>query len=200
MRLLDYVPISQRVAFAADMQVADTDQHDLMLVVLRGQVRVSMLAVDGRERVLAYLPEGSTVGEQRVLSGVPLNVSIGVFAETPSLIGYVRADDLWKALAAHPELVRDLVTNMRRKTMMYLEQLEQAAFEDALTQISTILLSLDDGDGTVRISQERLAQLSGKTRRTVGAQLHRLATMGVIDLNRGHVTIKNRKRLARLGA
>jgi CRP-like cAMP-binding protein len=147
---------------------------------------------------LAYLPEGSTVGEQRVLSGVPLDVNIAVFAETPCAVGYVRAEDVWKAVSAHPELVRDLVTNMRRKTMVYLEQLQQAAFEDALSQISTILLSLDDGDGIVRISQDRLAQLSGKTRRTVGAQLHRLATMGVIDLNRAHVTIKNRKRLALL--
>jgi CRP-like cAMP-binding protein len=197
-RLLDYVAISQQADFEAGAQVTDTDRDDLMLVVLRGNVRVSMLADDGRERVLAYLPQGSTVGEQRVLSGLPLDVTIAVFAETPCLIGYVCADDVWKALSAHPDLVRELVTSMRRKTIVYLEQLQQAAFADALPQISTILLSLDAGDGIVRISQDRLAQLSGKTRRTVGAQLHRLATMDVIDLNRGHVTIKNRERLALL--
>jgi CRP/FNR family transcriptional regulator len=197
-RLLDHVPISWRAPFEAGAQIADTDQDDLMLVVLRGTVRVSMLAADGRQRVLAYLPEGSTVGEQRVLSGLPLDVCFSVFAETACVVGYVRAEDVWKAVSAHPELVRDLVINMRRKTMLYLDQLQQAAFENALSQISTILLSLDPGDGIVRISQDRLAHLSGKTRRTVGAQLHRLATMGVIDLNRAHVTIKNRERLALL--
>jgi CRP/FNR family cyclic AMP-dependent transcriptional regulator len=197
-RLLEYLPISWQAAFEAEAQVADTDRDDLMLVVLRGTVRVSMLAADGRERVLAYLPEGSTVGEQRVLSGLPLDVSIAVFAHTPAVIGYVCADDVWKAVSAHPDLVKALVMNMRRKTSVYLEQLQQAAFENALPQISTILLSLDVGDGNVRISQDRLAQLSGKTRRTVGAQLHRLASMGVVDLNRGHVTIKNHQRLALL--
>jgi hypothetical protein len=51
-RLLDHFPISRRATFEADVQIADSDQEDLMLVVLRGTVRVSMLAVDGRDRVL----------------------------------------------------------------------------------------------------------------------------------------------------
>ena len=42
-------------------------------IVLEGTVRFSILAADGKEQVLAYLPKGSIFGEQAALGRVPLH-------------------------------------------------------------------------------------------------------------------------------
>lgn len=197
-RLLQYVPLVRRGSFRKDALIADSDHTDDIIVVLSGVVRVSLCAADGRERVLANLPKGSMVGEQRVLAGVPLEVNLAIFAETPCDIGYLRGGDVLHALAAHPDLLKELLVSMRLKTKLYLDELGRAAFEHTLSQVSALLLTLDPGRGKVDISQERLARLSGKSRRTVAAQLHHLAAVGAIHLGRSTIKIEDRAVLARL--
>jgi hypothetical protein len=55
-----------------------------------------------------------------------------------------------------------------------------------------------DHNGTVPLSQERLAQIAGKTRVTVASALHRLQEMQVIGLERSRILVIDQQSLHRL--
>jgi CRP-like cAMP-binding protein len=162
---------------------------DTIFVILQGSVRVSILAPDGKERALVHLPAGSIFGEQASLGRTALAAEVAVLAETDCLIGEVATSDILTALRTKPDLFVQIMRIAAEKTSILFKELERSTFGTAKAQIAALLLSLPQSDGCVAVSQERLAQLIGKTRVTVGEQLHRLQTAGAIVLERSRIRI-----------
>jgi CRP-like cAMP-binding protein len=86
------------------------------------------------------------------------------------------------------------------KTSLFLQEIERAVFGTAQTEIATILLALSREESSIALTQERLAQLAGLTRVTVGVQLHELERIGAIRLGRSKITVIRRETLIAMGS
>lgn len=188
---LETVPIRKRAHFEPDDLIADRRdiQDDTLYLVLQGSVRAMLLAKDGRERVLVYLPQGSLFGEQAALSHTKLQAELIVRAETGCEIGYLSTVDIVEAVRHKPELIIDIMRITAEKTSLFLQEIERSAFGTAQMQIATILLTLSQGERCLALTQERLAHLAGLTRVTVGAQLHQLERVGAVRLDRSKIVV-----------
>ena len=152
---------------------------------------------------LAYLSRGSIFGEQQALADEPAEPSAATaFADSHCVVGYIEPTALMAAVQARPELLRVLLRVTRQKKLLLLDELERAAFQSARSQIAAVLSALtherpvDEPPGAIRMSQDRLARLSGRTRVTVAAQLHALADAGAIRLERSRIVVLDPRLLA----
>ena len=62
------LPIARKATFQPDAMISGQPPIRAIHLVMEGTVRVSLLARDGRERVLLYLTRGSIFGEQQALA------------------------------------------------------------------------------------------------------------------------------------
>jgi len=195
---LDRIPIRRRLSFERDAVIASSRDipGDTIQIVLKGSVRVSLVTTDGRERILINLTEGGLFGEQASFSHLRLPSDLTVLANVQCTIGHVATADILEALRNEPRLFIDIMRITAEKTSLLLQELERSAFGTAQSQIANILLTLAHPDGSVPLTQERLAQISGKTRVTVGMQLHQLEALGAIRLERSKVVIVDPQTLA----
>jgi CRP-like cAMP-binding protein len=195
------LPIACTAQFAPDALITEQDGALKIHVVLSGVVRQSLVARDGRERVVAYLPRGSIFGEQQAFAAQPTASTSFTFADTACVIGYIEPDLFIARLQAEPDLLRHLLRITHNKKRQLMEELGRAVFHSARSQIAALLVVLarDPADARViHVSQERLARLSGRTRVTVAAQLRSLASAGAIHLERSRIIVLDEDLLASL--
>lgn len=199
-RWLGQVPIRRRAKVPTDGIIHDVTNPTAhgILVLLSGTARVSLVASDGRERMISFVPTGSIFGEQTTLTKIPITSNLMVFANNECLIGEITHEDILKALAKQPSLLFDILSVIAGKTAELLSEFERTLFGNCQAQLATLLLAFKQPDGYVLISQDRLAHLAGKTRVTVGANLHQLCAMGAIRLERAKICILNEAALIKI--
>ncbi|MCW5770131.1 MAG: Crp/Fnr family transcriptional regulator [Rhodospirillaceae bacterium] len=192
------VPISRRVPYAAEAVIANgcDPAERVVYVVLSGTVRLSLLAADGREQVLMYLPQGSLFGEQAALGQTALLSDLTAIADEDCAIGHLRTADIVAVLKTSSDPLRDLMRVTGEKTSFFLQATARAAFGSARARVASLLSALGSERKQVTISQERLARLCGTTRVTVAAQLHQLEEEGAISIGRSRIVIRDSGKLA----
>ena len=167
-----------------------------ILLVLRGVVRLSIQWPDGREHVILFLPAGSMFGEQAAL-GMPIETSFTATADTDCSIGEMVVADILAAAREDPSIFRDIMRMTSAKTTHFLREFSRSVFGTALMQVASVLSTLSVNSNIVSVSQERLATITGKTRMTVSSQLHFLAQIGAIRLERSRIVVIDAPLLAR---
>ena len=158
-------------------------------MVLDGIVRLSLLAIDGKEQVIAYLPRGSLFGEQAALGGRALEPQLVALADEDCEVGEIAAADIIELVRDEPTALSGLMEITGQKTSLFLQALVRSSAGSAGPRIATLLETLAAERGQVAISQERLAALSGLTRVTVAKQLHQFEARGAIQLERSRIVI-----------
>lgn len=195
------LPILRTEEFLPEALILGEGPATYIHVVLHGIVRHSLVAADGRERVVSYLQRGNLFGEQRALAAEPSSSTSFTFADTACVVGYIDPEEFVAQLQREPDLLRELLRLTHQKKRRLLEELDRAVFGSARSQIAALLLLLAREPGDARVipvSQERLAQLSGRTRVTVATQLHALAAAGAIRLDRSRIVVCDAAILAEL--
>ncbi|WP_223542244.1 Crp/Fnr family transcriptional regulator [Pseudomonas sp. BF-RE-26] len=194
---LDRFSIDTVKQYRPDCRIA-LPEKDHALGIIEGLVQVVMHSSDGRVRSLMVLHAGCLFGEQSALGGVSITTNLNAIALTKCTIGYISGPSIIAAVSRDPSLILELMQHSAENTSLLLRELERIAFSDSLTQIAIILMEHNDHNGTVPFSQERLAQIAGKTRVTVASALHRLREMQVIRLERARILVIDQESLYRL--
>ena len=83
------------------------------------------------------------------------------------------------------------------KTRKLMNGLEQHTLLSSRARVAQRLLLLADGAPSLRLSQEALASAVGLSRQSCNAMLGQLAELGVIQLGRGVITVRDAVGLAR---
>lgn len=166
--------------------------------VLEGSVRIVMLARDGRERELMQLPAGSFFCEPAAIGETGATTNLIAIALTACTIGYLSGASIAAAIGRDPSLILELMQKSAQNTSLLLKEFERIAFSDPLALVASILVERSTHEGDLHFSQERLAQIAGKTRVTVASALHRLQQRRAIRLERSHIAIIDRQHLRRI--
>jgi CRP-like cAMP-binding protein len=172
------------------------DRAGEVLLLLSGEVKISVGSTEGREVILDVLEPGSLIGELSAIDGEPRSAT--VMALSPVEVLAVAAEPFNGFLNRHPEVLRRLLLEViRRLRVRVRHQLEFGA-GDALGRICARLAELadrygqDEKDGGVAIrspvSQSELAAWTGLSREAVVKALRALRQLGWIE-NRGRKII-----------
>jgi len=179
-------------------------QHDSMMAVLSGDVKISVPSPDGKEVVLAVLRPGDVFGEIAMLDGQKRSADAN--ALTACNLAVLHRRDILAALENNPVAWLGLVEVLCRRLRRTDQHLVELALLEVPVRVAKALLRAVDGErppsGGVstdfHISQRELGNMVGATRESVNKCLQEWQRDGVIRMRRGVISIADRAALEAL--
>jgi len=104
--------------------VQEGELGNALYVILKGSVKISYYAPDGREVVLSLLQEGSIFGEMSLLDKQPRSATVSTLED--SKLAQIRQKDFERLLLNQPQITLKLLTEVvsrLRRTSMVLERI-----------------------------------------------------------------------------
>lgn len=197
---LEYVVSSSRLRTFRRGQIVCTagDPGDTLIVVVSGQVKISVRSADGAELTLTVVGPGVTVGEVSVADGGPRSANIETVTESELLFiprAVVQAVCA-RVPAAAQALTSAIAADLRRLTATT----SDLVFLDLPRRVAKMLLSQprsDDGVIGPQLTQEEYARLLGSTRQSVNIALRGFERRGWIEMRDRSMAVKEPAALAR---
>lgn len=168
------------------------DPGDMLIILLSGQAKVTMVALNGREITLDYADPGAVLGEIAVLDGG---------ARTASVIALANGQYLRLTRAAFEafverqpgmawRLMKELARRLRQ-TNSTIESDRAFASGPRLARFLQRLTLSGNGDGRLRLdlNQSELGNFAGMSRENINRQLSAWADAGIVGLDHGKITI-----------
>ena len=172
------------------------DPGDFLIILLEGQVRVTVYSANGREIVLEYGDAGAVMGEIALLDGGLRTAS--VIAMEPvrylSLTRPILANVLAANSAIAMRLMRELALRLRQAD----RTIETDRSYTAGPRLARFLLRLvrdDDETPTIQLSQTELSMFAGIARENINRQLGLWGQAGLVAVEGGKIRILDRQVL-----
>jgi len=173
------------------------DASDAFYVVLSGQVKVMMIAEDGREVVLSLVGQGDFFGETALMDDEPFAASV-IAVEDSSLL-VLHRDDFRRCIKEMPEMAFGLLRALCSRLREADHKIGGLMLLDVTGRIAHLLLDLaarTDGDRILEVpTHQVIAQMVGSSRETVSRTFTLLASRGWIEASAEGIRIVNRKEL-----
>lgn len=168
---------------------------DALPFIIRGRIKVAKVTEHGREQVLRIIGPGRTFNDVAVFdeAGAPATVT----ALEPTIVGNVPRACVLQLLDADPRVARAAIRVLAGRLRAMTHMVEDLALRGVTARVAKTLLAcsrgqplLAEGGGACeRLSQERLAAMTGSVREVVQRSLKMLESDGAIRMSRGRVHI-----------
>jgi CRP/FNR family cyclic AMP-dependent transcriptional regulator len=166
------------------------DPADSVLYIREGRVKISVVSVQGKEAVVAFLKAGDFIGEG-CLTGRPRRISTARALED-SVITRVDKSTMVRVLRDEPNFSERFTAHLLARTIRVEEDLVDQLFNSSEKRLARALLLLANfgKDGKqepviAKVSQETLADMVGTTRSRVSHFMNKFRQLGYIDYNGG---------------
>ncbi len=179
------------------------DPGDMLIILLAGNAKVTMVAMNGREITLDYADAGAVLGEIAVLDGGARTASV-IALGAGSYLRLTRAG--FEAFVERQggmawRLMRELARRLRQ-TNNTIESDRAFASGPRLARFLQRLTLAGSEDGRLRLdlSQSELGSFAGMSRENINRQLSAWADAGVISLNHGQITVLDSNFLSEIAS
>ena len=177
--------------------VFEDDPGDALYLVAAGQVKVVIIAEDGREVILSVLGEGSFFGEMAVIDDEPRSAHVIAMEDSGLLV--LRREDFYARLRSSPEVAIALLREISRRLRRADEKIGSLVLLDVNGRVAHLLLRMADDEGGDRITRKlphhTIAQMIGSSRETVSRTMRNLVERGIIQVTRKEITLRDRRSL-----
>jgi CRP/FNR family transcriptional regulator, cyclic AMP receptor protein len=163
--------------------------------VMRGRVRLSRTAPDGREQVLAMVGAGENFNAVPVFDERPNPATARAMSPVRCLL--LPQDALPGLVRRHPGLALAALREMAGQLRDLVVLVEDLAFRSVRERLARQLLH-EAAEGAAELTQQELAERTGTVREIAGRALRQLAQEGLVRLARGRVVVLDRVGLARI--
>ncbi|MFM9853480.1 MAG: Crp/Fnr family transcriptional regulator [Sphingomonadaceae bacterium] len=168
------------------------DSGDVLLILLVGDAKVTMVAANGRDITLDYADPGSVLGEIAMLDGGERSASV-IALTKGSYLRLTRAafeGFVERYPSAAWRLMRELARRLRQ-TNNTIESDRAFASGPRLARFLQRLTIAGSSDGRLRLelSQSELGNFAGMSRENINRQLSSWADIGIIALEQGRIRI-----------
>jgi CRP-like cAMP-binding protein len=167
---------------------------DAVFFVQSGNVKLTVVSTNGREAVVAILPEGSFFGEG-CLTGQPFRMSTASAVERSTVLR-VTKQAMVALLHQDPEFAeRFLVYLLSRNVRMEADLVDHLfnSSEKRLARLLLLMANFGQESKSVslvaRMSQETLAEMIGTTRSRVSFFMNRFRELGFLEYNSGGMQV-----------
>ncbi len=176
---------------------------DALFGVVRGALRVSVVAANGREAVIAMLEAGHWFGEVSLLVGQERVYD--TYAVESTDMAVVAAGDFHHLIAIRPEVHMAFTKLVCQRLRQALVWIDDAILMPLPVRLAHRLLTLDTrADGVnagqasaLGVSQEDLAFMLGVSRQSVNRQLKFWEEQGVLRVDYRRIVLLDRALLER---
>jgi CRP/FNR family transcriptional regulator, cyclic AMP receptor protein len=173
------------------------DPGDTFYVLLNGQVKVMIVAEDGREVILTLMHNGDFFGEGALFKRDSHGASVVTMQDSRLLV--LRRDDLYRFLMGMPGVALGLLRSMTVRLQAAGETIGGLVLLDVTGRVSRLLLQLSEeckSDAITEVpTHQIMAQIVGSSRETVSRTIGELAARGWITNSREGITIRDRDAL-----
>ena len=173
------------------------DPGDALFIVRAGQVKVVLIAEDGREVILGMLGVSAHFGELSLIDSRPRSAHV-VAVEDSQLI-VLQREDFRRRVERSPAVAWALLQELSRRLRRADEQIGSLVLLDVDGRIARLLLDAAEGDeGAViqsRLTHQTIAQMIGASRETVSRAMREFQERGLIRVERRQIAIADRKAL-----
>lgn len=164
----------------------EDEQPPGLFFVLRGRVRLSRTASDGREQVLAMIGPGENFNSVPIFDGQPNPATARAMSPVECLL--LPREDLLALIRSHPDLALAALSEMAGRLRELVSLVEDLAFRSVRARLARQLLA-EAAEGTAELTHQELAERTGTVREIAGRALRRLAEEGLVKLKRGRVIV-----------
>jgi CRP-like cAMP-binding protein len=168
--------------------VFEDDPGDALYLVAAGQVKVVLIAEDGREVILSVLGEGTFFGEMAVIDEEPRSAHVIAMEDSSLLV--LRREDFHARLRTSPEVAISLLKEISRRLRRADEKIGSLVLLDVNGRVAHLLLRI-----TRKLTHHTIAQMIGSSRETVSRTMRNLVERGVIQVSRKDITLVDRRSL-----
>lgn len=171
------------------------DQPPGLFIVLRGRVRLSCTASDGREQVLDMVGPGETFNLVPLFDGQPNHTNARAMSVVEALL--LPTPDVHELIHNYPDLARAALGSMAAQLRDLTTLVEDLAFRSVRARLARLLLE-EAAEGAAELTHQELAERTGTVREMAGRALRRLAEEGLVRLARGRVFVLDAEGLTRV--
>jgi CRP/FNR family transcriptional regulator, cyclic AMP receptor protein len=170
-----------------------------LIGVMRGSVKISVMAADGREAVFNIVNAGEIFGEMALLDGRPRSADATAMADC-DLVSMDRGTFI-ATLRGEPDgllkVIEFLCARLRRTN----EQVQDVMFLNAPARLAKTLLQLaDKQERKAKITQRDISQIIGLSREMTNKQLRIWERANWVKLERGGVVLVQPRQLEKIAA
>jgi CRP/FNR family transcriptional regulator, cyclic AMP receptor protein len=173
------------------------DSCDALYIVLTGQVKVSLIAEDGREVILSLVRQGDFFGEMALMDDEPYSTSMIAMEDSRLLI--LHRDDFRRCIAEIPGMSFGLLRALCGRLRENDNKIGGLMLLDVTGRVAHLFLELaaqNNGDEFPDPpTHQVIAQMVGSSRETVSRTISSLISQDFIEMSRGGARILNRKAL-----
>ena len=170
------------------------DVGEALFLIKSGQVKVTVVAEDGREVILSVLGSGSFFGEMALVDDEPRSAHVIAMEETTLL--QLRREDFRTRLKSAPELAISLLRELSRRLRRADDTIASLMLLDVNGRIAHLLLELAREEGgetgsriTRRLTHASIGQMVGASRETVSRTMRNLVLRNVIAVTRREILL-----------
>jgi CRP-like cAMP-binding protein len=170
-----------------------------LCIVQSGRVKLALTSAEGRELIIDLLGPGDVFGEMALLDGEPR--SADAVATEPSELVMLEREEFIRFLLERPPIAVQLLGILSRRLRRDAELLQDGAFLDVPARLARTVLRLAEVPSTggpamtPRLNQSDLAGLTGTTRETLNKWLGVFQEQGLIQWDKGRITVLEPQRL-----
>jgi len=169
------------------------DIGEALFLIKSGQVKVTVVAEDGREVILSVLGAGSFFGEMALVDDEPRSAHVIAMEDTTLL--QLRREDFRTRLRSSPELAISLLRELSRRLRRADDTIASLMLLDVNGRIAHLLLELareESPEGTRitrRLTHAAIGQMVGASRETVSRTMRNLVLRNVISVSRKEIVL-----------
>lgn len=182
---------------------SETQPSAGIVVILEGEVKLSMNSSDGRRLSLRIVRAGEVLGLASTLSGSPYEVTADTLY--PVKIAHVTRKAFLQFLTRHPDAYQAVARDMARRFNGACEQLRTVGLSASVPEkLARLLLDWSDAGQKsetgsrcrLSLTHEQIGEFIGASRETVTRTLSNFKHRHLVDMRGSMLTIPSRTALA----
>lgn len=167
-----------------------------LYVVQTGWLKVSKIAIDGREQILQLLGSSEVFNAVSVFTGAPNAASVTALETTRLWV--ISRDTMLKLLDANPRMARLIIQDLAGRVTHLITLVEDLSLRTVEARLARLLLEQSSGETVHRkkwATQTEIASRLGTVPDVLSRTLRKMAERGLIQISRQEIQILDRQEL-----
>jgi CRP/FNR family transcriptional regulator len=168
-------------------------------VVESGWLKVSKIAIDGREQVLQFLGSGEVFNAVSVFTGTANPASVTALEE--ARLWMIGRSVMLQLLDENPKLARLIIQDLAGRLTYLVSLVEDLSLRSVEARLARLLLQQSIGNKVLRqkwATQNEIAARLGTVPDVVSRTLRKLSDRGLIELDRKEIRLLDRPELEKV--
>lgn len=187
---------SARKLFTGETLFVQQQKATEFFLLVEGKIKISLLSIDGAEKVVDIIKPGSTFGEAIIFNGIegyPVNSK----ALDDSTVLRINANDYTQVLSNSPKACLKIMGRLSVRLHFLVNEIDRLSLHNASYRLICYLLedvpedSVEKTDVKLNVAKRIIASRISITPETFSRTLKSLSKKGLIEVYDEHIVIKN---------